>query len=144
MTRQESNDVTVRSALFGIWNAATIFGALFCLMFMPGPSNWIVAGLVLVTGLSFYPLFRKMEREFLASTEWAQQQGIRPGTLRRFRKSRLQKAVLSIVTVVAILIIVRMFFCEAFIVPSDCASPELPSGSRFLAWKMTKTFAPAT
>ena len=95
-------------------------------------------------------------RRFYCSTTWAKQQGIKPETLRLSRfsspiadrpherksgRSWTTRLVISAAVVLVILIIVRMFFCEAFIVPSDCASPELPSGSRFLAWKMTKTFA---
>ena len=140
MTGSEKRDALMRAALFGVWNAATCFGPVFCIQWLPSPSNWIFAGLVLITGLSFYPLFRKFDREFLASTKWARQQSITPDMLRP-RKSWLLKLAVSVVVAALFLVAIRAYFCEAFVVPSDSASPELTSGSRILAWKMTKTFA---
>jgi signal peptidase I len=56
--------------------------------------------------------------------------------------SWLHKAFFSLVVLIVILLIVRAYFCEAFIVPGDCAGPEVPRGSRVLAWKLTKKFVP--
>jgi predicted Ser/Thr protein kinase len=57
-------------------------------------------------------------------------------------RSRLGKALVALVAILLILIVVRAYFCEAFVVPSDCAAPEVPRGSRFLAWKLTSDFVP--
>ena len=44
--------------------------------------------------------------------------------------------------ILLIVIIVREFLCEAFVVPGDCAGPEVPRGSRVLAWKLTNRYVP--
>jgi len=82
MTEAERREWTLRGALFGIWNAATFFVPWGIAFFAPKPLNWIFAPIVLVVGLGFYPLWRRITREFLASTRWARQQGIAPGSLR--------------------------------------------------------------
>ncbi|MEI7730227.1 MAG: serine/threonine-protein kinase [Verrucomicrobiota bacterium] len=76
LTDAEKSEATKRRFLFGIWNAMTFFGPFFSVMFLPSPLGWIFGGAMLVIGLSFYPLWRRMEREFLYSTIWARQQGI--------------------------------------------------------------------
>jgi hypothetical protein len=57
-------------------------------------------------------------------------------------KSWFRRTAISVTAVVLILVIARLFLVEAFIVPGDCAGPEVPRGSRVLAWKLTKTFVP--
>ncbi|MCB1211878.1 MAG: PDZ domain-containing protein, partial [Verrucomicrobiales bacterium] len=76
LTPSEQKEAFWRSCLFAIWNAATFFGPLFSVMFLPPPMNWILGIAVLVGGLAFYPLFRRLEQTFLCGTEWARQQGI--------------------------------------------------------------------
>ena len=82
MTEAERRELTLRGALFGIWNAATFFVPWGIFLFAPKPVNWIFAPIVLLVGLAFYPLWQRMMREFLASTSWARQQGIAPESLR--------------------------------------------------------------
>ena len=82
MTEAERREVTLRGTLFGIWNAATFFVPCGIAFLAPKPLNWIFAPAVLLLGLAFYPLWQRMMREFLASTRWARQQGIAPGSLR--------------------------------------------------------------
>ena len=81
MTEAERREWTLRGALFGVWNAATFFVPWGIGFFAPKPLNWIVAPILLLVGLAFYPLWRRIEREFLASTRWARQQGIEPESL---------------------------------------------------------------
>ena len=81
MTAAEQRDATKRGLLFGFWNAMTCFGPFCCVMFIPGPTGWILGVACLVVGLSFYPLWRRMQHEFLCSTEWARQQAIKPDQL---------------------------------------------------------------
>ena len=43
---------------------------------------------------------------------------------------------------IALALVVRTFFLQAFKVATDAAAPEVPRGSRFLAWKLSYDFAP--
>ena len=65
-------------------------------------------------------------------------------TLDSPRESRPWSRKLGILVVLAIVlaVVVRAFLCEAYIVPGDCAGPEVPRGSRVLAWKLTSTYVP--
>ncbi|MBI5821895.1 MAG: protein kinase [Verrucomicrobia bacterium] len=85
LTEAEKREAMKRILLFGFWNAGTFFGPFFCVWFssLPNPMNWIYGGAILIIGLSFYPLWLKMQREFLCTTAWARQQGIRPEQLKR-------------------------------------------------------------
>ena len=76
MTEAEKREATKREILFSLWNVGTFFGPWFCIMFLPAPLTWVCGIVMLLIGLSFYPLFRKMEREFLCTTAWARQQRI--------------------------------------------------------------------
>jgi hypothetical protein len=82
MTEAERRELSLRGALFGIWNAATFFVPWAIAFFAPRPLNWVFAPIVLLVGLAFYPLWQRIMREFLASTSWARQQGVAPETLR--------------------------------------------------------------
>ena len=83
MTDAEKAHALRFASLFGVWNAATFFLPVFAFMFMPQPLCWIFGGLALVTGLAFYPLWMRMQREFLCHTVWARQQQITPDQIRR-------------------------------------------------------------
>lgn len=90
MTEAERREAMSRVWLFSVWNAGTFFGPFFFIWFssVPRPLNWIYGGVLLMVGLSFYPLLRRMDREFLASTAWARQQGITAAQLRPTRSNR--------------------------------------------------------
>lgn len=83
MTREETALARWMGALFGLWIAATFFLPYFAVMYLPQPSGWIFGGLTFVTGLSFYPLLLRMQRESLLNTAWARQQKITPDQIRR-------------------------------------------------------------
>jgi len=84
LTESERREVLKRSLMFAVWNAATFFVPFFFarLSSLPSPMNWIYAGGALGIGLSFYPLFRTIMRDFLCTTAWARQQGILPEQLK--------------------------------------------------------------
>ena len=89
MTEAEKRENIKCGLLFGLWNAGTFFGPFFFIQFssLPSPMNWIYGGAILIVGLSFYPLWRRMVREFLCATAWARQQGIRPEQLKQTSSS---------------------------------------------------------
>jgi hypothetical protein len=82
MTETEKREMTKRGLLFGLWNAGTFFGPLFSVLFLPAPLGWIYGIAILAIGLSFYPLLRRMQREFLCATAWARQHGLQPDQLK--------------------------------------------------------------
>ncbi len=58
-------------------------------------------------------------------------------------KRRLKKIFLLQVPVAfVILMVIRIFFLQAFRAGSDAAAPEIPRGSQFLVWKLTHSFEP--
>ena len=86
MTEAEKLATKKSGTWFGIWNSATFFLPMACLFFIPipVPLNWIIASLVLLVGLAFYPLWwRRMANEVCASA-WAKEHGYNPATLRIF------------------------------------------------------------
>ncbi|MEI8288683.1 MAG: ATP-dependent metallopeptidase FtsH/Yme1/Tma family protein [Verrucomicrobiota bacterium] len=86
MTEAEKLATKKSGSWFGIWNSATFFLPMVCLFFIPipVPLNWIIASLVLLIGLAFYPLWwRRMANE-LCATAWAKERGYNPATLRIF------------------------------------------------------------
>jgi serine/threonine protein kinase len=70
--------------LFGLLSAATTLSSIFAVYFISGPSGWIIGIGALLIGLSFFQRLQKFQREFLASTAWAKQQGIKPEQIKRF------------------------------------------------------------
>ena len=57
-------------------------------------------------------------------------------------KSWLHKTGISIAVALVVALIVKTFFCEAFVAITDSAAPELPRGSRVIAWKLANAFVP--
>ena len=82
LTDAEEREAMKRGLLFGFWNAATCFVPFFVVMGVPAPLGWILGAGVFLLGLSFYPLWRRMEREQLCATAWGRQQGITPDQLK--------------------------------------------------------------
>ena len=83
MTDGEKSHARRFGAVFGVWNAATFSLPLFAFMSWPQPFCWIYAGLVLATGLAFYPFWMRMQRDLLCNTAWAKQQQITPDQIQR-------------------------------------------------------------
>lgn len=88
LTDAEESRIVIRSGLYGIWIAATFACPIVYLI--RGRDPWylsLAAGLVLAH-IACLPLWFKMQRRYLCSTEWARQQGFTPEKLRlyAFRK----------------------------------------------------------
>lgn len=60
----------------------------------------------------------------------------RDGTRHPALRTWWHKAWVSLLLVVVIVIPVRMFLLQVFVLPGGEASPELPKGSRVLVWKL--------
>ena len=60
----------------------------------------------------------------------------RVGFKNRLRKFLLLKLPIALIMV----LIIRTFFLQAFRVATDAAAPEIPAGSHFLVWKLTRHF----
>jgi serine/threonine protein kinase len=86
MTKVEKLEAKKFGGWFGIWNAATFFLPMACVWFfpMPVPLNWIIASVVLLVGLAFYPLWWRKMANLLCDTAWAKERGYNPATLRIF------------------------------------------------------------
>ena len=72
--------------LYGIWNSATFFLPMACILFfpIPVPLNWIIATAVLLVGLAFYPLWWKKQANLLCATSWARARGYQAEYVRLF------------------------------------------------------------
>jgi tRNA A-37 threonylcarbamoyl transferase component Bud32 len=48
----------------------------------------------------------------------------------------------SVVPTIAVVMLLRTFVIQPFVVPNNSMSPEITKGSRILVWKLTSTYAP--
>jgi hypothetical protein len=48
----------------------------------------------------------------------------------------------SVVPTIAVVMLLRTFVIQPFVVPNNSMSPEVTKGSRILVWKLTSTYAP--
>jgi hypothetical protein len=48
----------------------------------------------------------------------------------------------SVVPTIAVVLLLRTFVIQPFVVPNNSMSPEITKGSRILVWKLTSTYAP--
>jgi hypothetical protein len=48
----------------------------------------------------------------------------------------------SVVPTIAVVMLLRTFVVQPFVVPNNSMSPEITKGSRILVWKLTSTYAP--
>ncbi|HPA19920.1 MAG TPA: protein kinase [Verrucomicrobiae bacterium] len=145
MTETEKREAMWRGLLFGLWNAGTFFGPFFFIWFssVPKPLNWIYGGAILVIGLSLYPLLRRMDREFLASTAWARQRGITAEQLKSTRLNRRARDMISsIIVALTLALLLRAFVIGNYRAKTDAVSPEIPRGSWMLVYKLARTFKP--
>jgi hypothetical protein len=85
LTKAEKRTFTKYSWGFAVWNAATFFVPFAIIQFtsISSPFNWILASIVLFTGIAFYPLWMEGSERFLCSTQWAKEQGFEYALLRR-------------------------------------------------------------
>ena len=158
MTEAETREATTRSVLDGLWKAGTVLGPFFSIHFVPSPLGWIYGIGIFVVGLSFLPLWRKIEREFLCTTAWARQQGLRPDQLRGFAAPSLSEPrgriaqwyarrwrtllFRDLPVVIVIVIVLHAFVIASYRAETDAVSPEIPRGSWMLVYKLACTFGP--
>ncbi|WP_050027606.1 hypothetical protein [Verrucomicrobium sp. BvORR034] len=68
--------------MFSLWNVTTFFLPVFIgFIWMPRPTGWMAAGVVLVLGLLGYPLWRKMHLLYLCFTAWGKERRLTPSQL---------------------------------------------------------------
>ena len=151
LTAEENREATRLGLFFGVWNAATFFGPFFAAIFVKGWFGWCIGMVVLAVGLAFYPMFRRLNRDFLIRTAWARAQGITADHLRPAGVDERMVTAASVVALlacvvagVALLSLLRLGVPEALIVlvllvfvawrwgPVSQISPAL--WRRFLAW----------
>lgn len=86
MTATEKLTAAKRGAFYGIWVAMSLAIPMGLAIFRP---SWVSLCLVLVfvvVHILCIPVWQRKQREFLCSTEWAQSQGVTPGSLKLFAK----------------------------------------------------------
>lgn len=82
LTPAERREVALLGGMFTVWNVVTCFLPVFIgLIWMPHPTGWMAAGLVLVAGLLGYPLWRKLHLLYLCSTAWGKERRMTPSQL---------------------------------------------------------------
>ncbi|WP_081452612.1 serine/threonine-protein kinase [Verrucomicrobium spinosum] len=82
LTPTERREFALLGGMFSLWNVATFFLPVFIgFIWMPRPTGWLAAGLVLVLGLLGYPLWRKMHLLYLCSTAWGKERRLTPSQL---------------------------------------------------------------
>lgn len=82
LTPAERRELTLLGGMFTVWNVATCFLPVFIgFIWMPHPTGWMTAGLVLALGLLGYPLWRKMHLLYLCSTAWGKERRMTPNQL---------------------------------------------------------------
>jgi len=60
----------------------------------------------------------------------------------RAKRRLLRLFLIQLPVAFVLLMVIRIFFLQPFRAGNDAAAPEIPSGSQFLVWKLTHTFAP--
>jgi serine/threonine protein kinase len=94
LTKEERRHMSVLGLLQAVWLIATMFGLPAYTRTMRSPDKWIIITLWLALFLVSLPMFYRMMRHFLCSTQWARQQGLVPERLRlfSFRPGNLARA----------------------------------------------------
>ena len=84
LTPEETAALKRRSGGYGIWCGITAAAPLSFAIVAPGPLNIALAAMLGIVHLSFIPVWMERQRNFLASTVWATEHGIKPQDLKRF------------------------------------------------------------
>ncbi len=75
-----------------------------------------------------------------AVIEWRHR--IRAGESPKSARSRWHKVMITTAIVIAIVIPLRAWVIEAYVIPVKSLEPELPAGSRVLVWKLANHYVP--
>ncbi len=99
MTEAEKARLKMFGAAFGTWNAATFFLPLACIWFfpIPVPANWIIASVVMLASLAFYPLWWRRCADILCGTAWAKGRDCKPEAIRIFPLGMTGMLLMSVV-----------------------------------------------
>jgi len=87
MDASEKREMTMRHVMFMIWNFATWFAPVLIIFRMHGQMRWLYAALTLGLGWAGILVWRKMLREGLSATKWAQEKGFTPARLKESFKA---------------------------------------------------------
>jgi hypothetical protein len=84
MTDAEKAEALRRGGIYGVWVAATFAVPLSFAIVERSPWLVALATVLVVIHIVCIPIWQRMQRRFLCSTAWAQEQGIAPDRLRMF------------------------------------------------------------
>ncbi|MEO7931569.1 MAG: bifunctional serine/threonine protein kinase/MFS transporter [Chthoniobacterales bacterium] len=87
MDAGEKREMTMRNVMFAIWNSATWFAPILIIFTTHGGARWLYAALTLALGLAGNPVWRKILREGLSSTKWAQENRVTAARLKESFKA---------------------------------------------------------
>ena len=127
-----------QQALYHAMGFHTVWGQRLMKLSLPGVLGFLgfVPGLEKLSVLSAFLVFL-----FIASfIEWANRQFHDQAFVPR--QPWWQRALHSIVIALLIVVPLRAWVVQAYVIPVNSMEPELPKGSRVLVWKLTRHFAP--
>ncbi|MEZ0388977.1 MAG: serine/threonine-protein kinase, partial [Verrucomicrobium sp.] len=82
LTPSEKWEMWMRTLMFTLWNVTTFFAPPAIGIYLaPDVKRWFIAAAVLLIGLGGFPIWRKIQLEFLCSTGWARQRRMTPEQL---------------------------------------------------------------
>ena len=84
MTVAERAEISRRGGLYGVWAFVTFAGPLMVLFTAGSPVLMVIAAILIAIHAVGVPMWQKMQKAFLCSTEWAREQGFTPERLRLF------------------------------------------------------------
>jgi serine/threonine protein kinase/signal peptidase I len=106
---------------------------------MPDVMGAKVIFLIVLPIMALIPLWLYYE---IRAGHRALAQGKSPPPLLSRRKTRVHRVVGALLAVLFIAFYLRTFVITPYRVETDSLAPEIPRGSHFLVWRLTRTFAP--
>jgi signal peptidase I len=95
--------------------------------------------LMVLSFLALIPLWLFFE---IQAGHRALDQGLQPLPLFAKRPNRLHRLVRTLLAAFFIAFVIRTFVAAPYRVPTDALAPEIPRGSQFLVWRLSRDFAP--
>jgi len=83
-TKAEKQEAMFYGLLYGLWACLATFGTMYLVRKFPSPGSWLVAAAIVILHIVCLPVWFRMQRKFLSSTEWARKQGIKSESLKLF------------------------------------------------------------
>lgn len=75
MTEEEKNELAARSGKYGVWCALTFAIPIGVLAVHRTTLTMVIAGILAVIHIIGIPIWRKKQKRFLYSTQWAKSKG---------------------------------------------------------------------